>query len=90
MFHIGLSSGNIPDGSLLGNLQNTYAFNPEWDFCRISGQQCDFHLPNGRVDDWIPGHTTGCGILLNPGNEVSIFFTVNETLFGEFPFIMMK
>jgi hypothetical protein len=30
-----------------------------------------------------PGNVTGCGLLLNPANQLSIFFTLNGILLGK-------
>jgi hypothetical protein len=60
-----------------------YAFNNCW----ISKQHHFFQWPNEAIrPEWIegPGDVLGCGLLLNPENKLSIFFTGNGTLMGQF------
>jgi hypothetical protein len=50
-----------------------------------SEKACEFEWPNGVkvVPEWTcPGNVTGCGLLLNPENKLSIFFTLNGILLG--------
>jgi hypothetical protein len=52
-----------------------------------SAEPCQFELPNG--DHGVPkrdgpGNVAGCGLLLDPENKVSIFFTLNGILLGKF------
>jgi hypothetical protein len=82
---VGFSSGNIPDGSVVGNFPNSYAQNG-LDFCCLSGKSHDFEWPNGVIKPkWNgPVDVYGCGILLNSKNKLSIFFTGNGILIGQF------
>jgi hypothetical protein len=43
-----------------------------------------FEWPNGAIKpEWnCIGDVLGCGLLMNPGNELSIFFTGNGILMG--------
>jgi hypothetical protein len=50
------------------------------------GEECRFELPNGLnavAKSNGPGNVAGCGLLLNPSNELSIFFTWNGILRGK-------
>jgi hypothetical protein len=84
---VGLSSGNIPVGSCVCCPPNSYAFEDGCDYCWISGKQYQFEWPNGAIKPkWNgKGDVVGCGLLLNPENEVSIFFTGNGILIGQSP-----
>jgi hypothetical protein len=84
---VGLSSGNIPNGSIVGYLQNSYAIGEGSKYCWLSGQSHLFEWPNGAIGPkWNGrGDVFGCGLLLNAENEVSIFFTGNGLLMGQFP-----
>jgi hypothetical protein len=51
-----------------------------------SGKAYEFEWPNGvnvlkSKGSW---NVTGCGLLLNPANELSIFFTLNGILIAKF------
>jgi hypothetical protein len=54
----------------------------------FSAKSCNFDLPNG--DNGVPkrnnglGNVAGCGLLLNPKNKLSIFFTLYAILLGKF------
>jgi hypothetical protein len=44
-------------------------------------------LPVGaRVESNVQGNVYGCGILMDPDNKLTIFFTINGILLGEFFF----
>jgi hypothetical protein len=85
--HVGLSSGNISDGSFVGGFPNSFAirYGDYDDQYWLSGKLHDFEWPNGAIKPkWNgPGDVAGCGLLLNPANEVSLFFTVNGILMGQ-------
>jgi hypothetical protein len=82
---VGLSSGNLINGSVLGALTNSYAIRSGFDFCRLSGKEHDFEWPNGAIkpESKGQGDVLGCGLLLSSENEVSIFFTGNGLLMGK-------
>jgi hypothetical protein len=61
--------------------------------CRTGGTSCCFlasrkrryfEWPNGIQPRWDNGKVSGCGLLLTPKDQLSIFFTVNGILLGEF------
>jgi hypothetical protein len=85
-FNIGLSSGNIPNYSWVGDLPNSYAIEDSYDYCWLSGKLHQFEWQNGAIQpEWNShgqGNVLGCGLLLNPANELSIFFTGNGLLMG--------
>jgi hypothetical protein len=84
---IGLSSGNIPNGTLIGVCPNSYAisfcFNTA---CYLTGELHRFQLPEGAIRPEIKENRNvyGCGLVLDPENNLTIFFTVNGKLLGEF------
>jgi hypothetical protein len=82
---VGLSSGNVPDAYVVGYLPNSYAFEDDCDRCWLSGKSHDFEWPNGAIEPtWNRmGDVVGCGLLLNPANKLSIFFTGNGHLMGQ-------
>jgi hypothetical protein len=86
---VGLSSGNIPNGSIVGGLgfglRNSYAMRSGYDCCRLSGYEHHFEWPNGAIkpESKGQGDVLGCGLLLSSENEVSIFFTGNGLLMGK-------
>jgi hypothetical protein len=67
-------------------LPNSYAIQRRGDWCLLSGKLHDFEWPNGAIKPkWNgPGDVIGCGLLLNPENKLSIFFTLNGILLGKF------
>jgi hypothetical protein len=85
---VGLSSGNIPDGSIVGLLPNSYAIPYGYGFCWLFQEAHYFEWPNDAIKPkWNGrGDVLGCGLVLNPANELSIFFTGNGILMGQFPF----
>jgi hypothetical protein len=81
-FWVGLSNGNIPHGALVGECPNSYAFQRDTSWCKLWGESRRFGLQDIQ---WTgPGDILGCGILLSPSNNVSVFFTLNGTPLGEF------
>jgi hypothetical protein len=86
---VGLSSGNIGDDYFVGRLQNSYAIRDDCEHYWLSGKKHPFEWPNQAIKPkwkWTgPGDVIGCGLLLNPANkELSIFFTGNGLLLGQF------
>jgi hypothetical protein len=83
---VGLSSRNIPDGYVVGDLQNSYGIGDDCDDCWLSGKRHDFEWPNQAIKpEWNgpAGDVFGCGLLLNPENKLFIFFTGNGILMGQ-------
>jgi hypothetical protein len=39
-----------------------------------------------KPEQSVPGNVFGCGLLMDPDNKVTIFFTLNGILLGEFFF----
>jgi hypothetical protein len=85
VYYIGLSDGNI--SGEFGLTPNSYCVpvNGIYYFlsCESAGK---FEWPNGvnvllKMNDL--GNVTGCGLLLNPENKLSIFFTLNGILLGK-------
>jgi hypothetical protein len=89
--HVGLSSENIPNGSVVGELPNSYAIQYGRDHCWLSGSVYPFEWPNGAIKPkWNGcGDVIGCGLLLNTANELFIFFTRNGLLIGQFPCVSL-
>jgi hypothetical protein len=84
---IGLSPGTIPDRTLIGLFRNSYAIRPGTrTVCYLSGQQHPLELPEGaiRPHNKKYGNVYGCGLVLDPENKLSIFFTLNGKLLGQF------
>jgi hypothetical protein len=85
---VGLSSQKIPKYSAVGYFSNSYAIQCRSDYYLLSGKSYLFEWPNGAIKPkWnAKGDVVGCGVLLNPEQELSsIFFTVNGILMGRFP-----
>src|SRR4051812_47274095 len=83
-FNIGLSDGSaIPAGKRVGECANSYAV-PNLDFCRIAGMEYEHEWPIGAIRPEVNnnGDVDGCGLVMKPNNELSIFFTFNGTLIG--------
>jgi hypothetical protein len=54
-------------------------------YCRLSVKKHLFEWSNGAIKPkWNgPGDVIGCGLALNPANELSLFFTGNGILMGQ-------
>jgi hypothetical protein len=67
-------------------LPNTYAIQPGFDWCRLSGKCHRFECPPemGKPQWNGGGDVVGCGLFLDPKNKLSIFFTGNGMLMGNF------
>jgi hypothetical protein len=81
---VGLSSGNVPNSRYVGQFPN-YAIPHGYRFCWLSLETHYFDWPNGAIKpEWNgEGDVIGCGLVLNPQNKLSIFFTVNGILLGQ-------
>jgi hypothetical protein len=55
---------------------------------RSAGQRHVFEFPEGVIRPEVKqtGNVYGCGILINPGDKLTIFFTQNGILSGSFSF----
>jgi hypothetical protein len=53
--------------------------------CWLAGETHLFELPEGAIRPEIKeyGNVFGCGLVLDPGNNLAIFFTLNGMLMGE-------
>jgi hypothetical protein len=56
------------------------------DYCFIAENKHAFEWPNGAIKPKANGKddVVGCGLVLSPQNELSIFFTGNGVLMGQF------
>ena len=83
---VGLSNGDI--GDFVGEKPNSYSMCYGGD-CWLAGETPRFEWPEGAIKPkWKGrGDVVGCGLLLNPEKKVSIFFTVNGILMGQFSFL---
>jgi hypothetical protein len=83
-FYIGLSNENAPDGVA----QDSYRFSIGFNHCHLSSSWVEhaFERPNGAIKPEANGigDVVGCGLMLSSQNEVSIFFTGNGILMGQF------
>jgi hypothetical protein len=89
---VGLSNGVIPPAD-----ETWFYEGPEFylfsncllydERCWLAGKLHQFEWPNGPIKIKRNKNgklTIGCGILLNPENKLSIFFTTNGILMGQF------
>jgi hypothetical protein len=91
-FYVGLSNGIIPsDDTCYWKWPKFYLFSNCKFYnnkrCCLSGYYHEFEWPNGPIEvKWNENGkvTIGCGILFNPANKLSIFFTANGILMGQF------
>jgi hypothetical protein len=86
---VGLTDGKIPRGGWLFQLPNCYYIGipiPTVNIYRfrLAGQRHRFEFPEGIVRPVLKdtGNVYGCGILMNPDDNVTIFFTRNGILIG--------
>jgi hypothetical protein len=77
---IGLSDGTNPDEHPKYFIPIHYYY-----ACWLAGEEHRFEYPEGAIRprrvDGINVH--GCGLVLDPKNKLSIFFTLNGILLGE-------
>jgi hypothetical protein len=83
-YFVGLSDGQNCDGFSLGITPNSYCISDGGIYYYMSGVgECRFEWQNGVFPKLIgPGNVAGCGLVLNPKNKLSIFFTWNGILLG--------
>jgi hypothetical protein len=84
---VGLSNGNVPYWSPVGCFPTSFAIQDGCDYCWFSGKSHHFEWPNDAIKpEWKGiGDVYGCGLMLSPENELSIFFTGNGILMGQLP-----
>jgi hypothetical protein len=72
----------------IGGYSNSYAipiFGHRCYACWLDGDYHRFELPEGAVrPSWKHINVFGCGLVLDPDNNLAIFFTLNGKLLGEF------
>jgi hypothetical protein len=89
---VGLTDGHIPCGGRIGRSPNSYdiciLLIPNCDFYHfyLAGQRHRFEFPEGVIGPELKetGNVVGCGILMNPDDKLTIFFTLNGILAGKF------
>jgi hypothetical protein len=72
---------------LVCTAKNGYCFPTRVDHCYLAKTQHHFEWPTDAISrpEWNGiGDTLGCGVLLNPKNELAIFFTATGMLMGQF------
>jgi hypothetical protein len=86
---VGLSGAIADNDNLwIGDFSNSYAIpilGPHCYACRLAGAQHLFELPEGAIRPKRKGlrNVYGCGLVLDPDNNLAIFFTLNGQLLGE-------
>jgi hypothetical protein len=85
---IGLSNRNIPNGSAVGSLPNSYGIVESSNNYFLSGKSRDFEWPEEAIEpEWNRSgnweNVVGCGIFLSSTKKLSLFFTLNGTLMGQ-------
>jgi hypothetical protein len=77
----------MPEDYFVGRFPNSYAIDDYCAHCWLSGKLKihQFQWSNGVIKPERNGRgdVLGCGILLSPKNELSIFFTGNGILMGQ-------
>jgi hypothetical protein len=88
----GFSDGAIPDddnvNSWIGQYPNSYGIPTDHNYygCYLAGENHQLELPEGAIQPrWERNisNVHGCGLVLDPDNKLSIFFTLNGQLEGE-------
>jgi hypothetical protein len=78
----------------IGDYENSYATYLTFD-CRLAGEPHPhpFTLPEGDIQpEWDEDgtHVFGCGLVLDPEDKVSIFFTLDGQLLSEFVLELLR
>jgi hypothetical protein len=88
--YVGLSSGNILNGLIVGSQPNSFATREGTDSYFMPKNIRPFQWPEHAIKPkWNgkkKGNAIGCGLLQNPDKELFVFFTGNGVLLGQFPF----
>jgi hypothetical protein len=84
--YVGLSDGAIPDW--IGRNPNSFAIDIGLHHCYgcwLAGEPHVFELPEGAIQPEMKenGNVYGCGLVLDPDNNLAIFFTLNGKLLGK-------
>jgi hypothetical protein len=88
-FYVGLSDGAIPvpDHLWIGDYPNSYATPTScFNLCWLTREEHQLELPEGAIlpRRQLSGiNVYGCGLVLDPEDKLSIFFTLNGNLLGE-------
>jgi hypothetical protein len=86
---VGLSDGTIPHETAIhaDDVKNSFAMVNGNDCYWLNGEEHVFEWPIGAIKpEWKKGlgDVVGCGIMVNREDKLSIFFTGNGKLMGEF------
>jgi hypothetical protein len=83
---------DIPNNSWIGEYSNSYALaipigGNEY---LLSGEYHFFELPEGTIRPEMKenGNVFGCGLVLEPDNNLAIFFTLNGQLLSELVLVL--
>jgi hypothetical protein len=82
-------SGAIRNNSWIGGCSDSYAveipIRHHFYGCLLAGEYHRFELPEGanRPEMKDNGNVFGCGLVLDPDNKLTIFFTLNGQLVGK-------
>jgi hypothetical protein len=70
---------------MIGCSTNFYGIPDNCDFCFLEGEKHSFQWPQGAIKPkWKDqGNVVGCGIMISPKDNMSIFFTLNGQLMGK-------
>jgi hypothetical protein len=88
-YWISLANGDISAaGNFTCNIRNYHLFGNAHDHCYPNKKKHIFEWPNGAIKPtWNgEGDVVGCGLVLNPKNQLAIFFTGNGILMGQLLF----
>jgi hypothetical protein len=93
-WNTGLFGGPIPDNDNSGpddSYSNWYVI-PTLFTCWLDGTKHRFELPEGAIRPKVKeyGNVFGCGLVLDPDNNLSIFFTLNGKFLGELMLEVLK
>jgi hypothetical protein len=89
--YLGFSDGTLIDdydGTWIWDAPNSYSIPTcanNYNVCRLNGKYHEFEVEERLPTfNMVGGNVHGCGLLLNPNDKLSIFFTLNGQLMGEF------
>jgi hypothetical protein len=68
-----------------GDFLNSYAISTGWHSCRLNGRYIHFEYPDPAIRPEKKNYLDvfGSGLVLDPKDKLSIFFTLNGKLMGE-------
>jgi hypothetical protein len=89
---VGFWQGGTIFGVCVNFNEYTYAIATSYKNGRNGGFQFQlFELPVGvKAESNAQGNVFGCGILIDPDNELATFFTLNGFLLGEFNILKIQ